>query len=122
MSSRLPSILTGMETWPWYIGYLRDPLTCMAAARDKFGPLCALASPLPFHARGRRFVLASGGAINRQVLGQPDLFRPGGQVLRGPKGSAHARLRNGIFAMYGEEHRRTRRLMQPPFIKPAMAG
>jgi cytochrome P450 len=114
--------LRGVSSWPWYWGYLQDPLACFAAAQTRFGPLCAFSDPLPFTRGGRRFVLAIGGAYNREVLGQPDLYRPGGQVLVGPKGSAHNRLRRGIFAMHGDEHRTHRRLMQPPFLKPAVAG
>jgi cytochrome P450 len=70
---------------------------------------------------GRRFIVATGARYNRVVLGQPDVFRPGGQVMRGPKNSAHARMRHGIFAMYGDQHRNHRRLMQPPLLKPAVA-
>jgi cytochrome P450 len=43
-------------------------------------------------------------------------------VMRGPQGSAHRRIRLGIFAMHSGQHRRQRRLMQPPFLKPAVAG
>ncbi len=81
-----------------------------------------LGNPLPIWRGGRRFVLAIGGRYNREVLGQPDMFRPGGQVIAGPKGSAHRRLRYGIFAMYGSEHRNHRRVMQPPFQKSAVAS
>jgi cytochrome P450 len=67
-------------------------------------------------------VFAIGAPYNRQVLGQPDLFRPGGQVMVGPEGSAHQRIRRGIFAMHDEKHRAHRQLMQPPFLKSAVAA
>ncbi|MBU2580436.1 MAG: cytochrome P450 [Alphaproteobacteria bacterium] len=70
---------------------------------------------------GRRFLFAYGADANRFVLGHPDLFRSGGQVLVGPKDSAHYRLRRGIFAMNGDTHRAQRRAMQPPFLKPVVA-
>jgi len=116
-----PPVLHGAASWQWYWRFLRDPLACFAEAQRRFGPVCALGSPLPFRSRGRRFVLAIGAPYNRQVLGQPDLFRPGGQVMVGPKGSAHQRIRRGIFAMYGDKHRAHRQLMLPPFLKPAIA-
>jgi cytochrome P450 len=116
-----PRILGGVESWRWYWHYLRDPLECFAEGQRRFGAVCALGSPLPFWFGGRNYVFAIGAAYNRQVLGQPDLFRPGGQVMVGPKGSAHQRIRRGIFAMHDEKHRAHRQLMQPPFLKSAVA-
>ena len=107
----------GVRSWPWYVRYVRDPMRFVAEAEGVFGPIGALGNPLPFQSGGTRFFLAIGGRFNRAVLGRPDLFRPGGQVMRGPHGSSQARLRQGIFAMYGERHRAHRRLMQPPLTK-----
>ena len=67
-------------------------------------------------------MLGLGAEANRHVLGQPDLFKPGGQVIRGPVGSAHQRMRKGILAMHGETHRLHRRYMQPPFSKSSVAS
>ena len=117
-----PPVLRGVASWPWYLHYVRDPLACLASAQRQFGSLFALGNPLPFWTGGRRFVLAVGGRYNRVVLSQPDLFRPGGQVMKGPKGSAQHRIRGGIFSMRGDKHRTHRRLMQPPFLKPSVAG
>jgi cytochrome P450 len=117
-----PPLLRGFAAWPWWIRFALDPLGCFSAMQRRFGPVCGLGNPLPFSSsEGRRFFFVAGGEVNRQVLGQPDLFRPGGQILRGPKGSAHRRLRHGILAMHGEQHRTHRRLMQPPCLKPAVA-
>jgi cytochrome P450 len=121
ISTKLPPVLRGVASWPWYLHYLRDPLECLAAAQSRFGSLFVLGNPVPIRTGGRRFVLAIGGRYNREVFGQPDVFRPGGQVMVGPKESAHYRIRRGIFAMHGERHRIHRRLMQPPFLKPAVA-
>lgn len=117
-----PVLLRGAASWRWYAHYLRDPLGCLIAAEKQFGPLVVFGNPLPLWRGGRRFVVAIGAPYNRAVLGQPDVFRPGGQVLSGPKGSAQRRLRDGIFSMSGGKHRRHRRIMQPPFLKPAVAG
>src|SRR5581483_7020187 len=117
-----PPEIRGAAAWRWYYRYLRDPLACFAEAKAAFGPLVAFGNPLPFVKGGRRTVLALGGEYNREVFSQPDLYRPTGQVVRGPKGSAQRRIRLGIFAMHGGQHRTQRRLMQPPFLKGAVAS
>jgi cytochrome P450 len=111
--------LTGFSSWKWYLRFLRDPIGCMMEIGQRSEKIIALGSPAPFTSGGRKFVLAIGEDYNREVLGQPDLYRPGGLVMVGPKGSAHQRLRRGIFTKHGEEHRTHRRLMQPPFLKPS---
>lgn len=110
----------GIRSWRWYFRYLRDPLRCFSDVEREFGSVVVLGNPVPFFTRGRKLVIAIGSKYNRIVLGQPDLFRPGGQVMRGPRHSAHRRLRNGIFAMYGPRHQTHRRMMQPPLLKPEM--
>ena len=115
-------VLCGLAAWPWYAKYLRDPLDFFVSARKKFGPIFALGNPLPFSRGGRKFLVVCGAEYNKIVLGRPDQFRSGGQTLRGPKGSAQRRIREGIFAMNGSRHRTHRRLMQPPLLKPAIAS
>ncbi|MBX3418995.1 MAG: cytochrome P450 [Pirellulaceae bacterium] len=115
-------LLCGVASWPWYAKYLRDPLDFFVSARKKFGPIFALGSPMPFSKGGRKFLVVSGAEYNKIVLGKPDQFRSGGQTLRGPKGSAQRRIREGIFAMNGSRHRTHRRMMQPPLLKPAIAS
>src|SRR5579862_4219563 len=117
-----PRVLMGAASWRWYLRFLGDPLEFLVAAHRRFGPLMAMGSPVPLWPGGRRLFIASGARYNREVLGQPDLFRPGGQVMRGPRNSAHDRIRHGIFAMYGDKHRSHRRLMQPPLLKPTVAS
>ncbi|MEQ1841003.1 MAG: cytochrome P450, partial [Verrucomicrobiales bacterium] len=112
----------GVASWSWYLLMLRDPLAALAKAKARFGSLFAIGNPLPFFRGGRRFVMAVGAPFNREVLGRTDTFRPGGQVMGGPKGSAQNRIRAGIFMMYGEKHCSHRRQMQPPFQKSAVAG
>lgn len=120
MSDKAPTILRGFNAWRWYAHYLRDPVSCVSLVRERYGSVLALGSPFSFSPRGRHFVYAFGAEANRHVLGHPDMFRPGGQVIRGPRGSAHLRLRNGLLAMHGDEHRRQRRIMQPPFSRAAV--
>lgn len=122
MLKRAPVTLEGSQSWKWYWGFLRDPMACISAAHEQFGPVFALGRPLPFVGKSKKFVLALGSDANRHVLGQVDLFRPGGQVIRGPAGSAHQRMRNGILAMHGDEHRLHRRYMQPPFSRSMVSS
>ena len=119
---RKPYVLYGHQTWRWYAQYLRDPISCFLDAREIYGPVGGLGNPLPFWKGGRQHVMAFGAVPNRIVFGQPDLFRPGGQVLRGPRGSAQRRMRKSIFAMHGDEHNRHRRVMQPPLSRLAVAS
>lgn len=120
--SEVPELF-GISAWPWYLRYLRDPISFFAQAKAAFGPIVALGNPRPFaKTAGMRYFLAIGGRFNRTLLGQPDVFRPSNLVMPGPAGSAHARLRNGILGMYGERHRAHRRVMQPPLSRPAIPG
>lgn len=115
-------IVDGVRSWPWYWNYLKDSYTCLNRISENHGKVFVLGNPVPFRSKGRRHVFAFGEEANRTVLSQTDVFRSGGQVIRGQKGSAHQRLRNGIFAMNGDEHRQHRKLMQPPFAKVAVAS
>ena len=115
-------MLRGIASWRSWLQFIRDPLAYLAATQNRFGALCVLGNPLPIWRGGRRFVFAVGGEYARQVLGQPDVFRTGGQVMLGPRGSALYRIRRGLFAMNGPRHRANRRLMQPPFSKSAVAS
>ena len=116
-----PPALSGVASWKWYRHYLRDPLDFFSTVQNRFGQLAVLGNPIPLAPSKRRFILTIGAPFNRIVLGRTDLFRPGGQVLRGPRGSAHHRIRQGIFSMYGPHQTADRRMMQPPFAKPMMA-
>ena len=120
-SRGFPPTVRGISSWKWYRHYFRDPLDFFSSAQNQFGQLAVLGNPIPFARSKRRFVLAVGADFNRIVLGRTDLFRPGGQVLRGPRGSAHHRIRQGIFSMYGPHQTADRRMMQPPLTKPSVA-
>jgi cytochrome P450 len=121
-SSRGPALaLNGAASWRWYLHYLRDPLDFFATVQRQYGQMAVLGNPIPFVQTDRRFIVTVGSQINRIVLGRTDVFRPGGQVLRGPRNSAHHRIRQGLFSMYGAHQTADRRMMQPPFAKPMMA-
>jgi cytochrome P450 len=111
-----PAIIRGAAALPWVLRYRRDPLECLGAALASHGPLVMFEKFLP-GLGDRKYLLAVGEQAHRETLSQPDLFRTGGQVMLGPKGSAHQRIRKGIFAMNWQTHREHRRLLQPPVQK-----
>ena len=117
----VPSV-RGFASWRWYLGFYRDPLSCLTEAFRRFGPVAVFENPLPGPRRGHRYVLAVGSGLNRQVLSRDDDFHPSGQVLKGPPGSAQQRMRYGILKMNGAEHRCHRRAMQPPFSKKSVTA
>ena len=65
-------------------------------------------------------VLALGPDCNRQVLGDPALFRTTGQGLGGPRGSAQRRLRYGLTRSQRKYHDAQREFILPPFQKKAV--
>ncbi len=115
LSTTVVPRLRGLEAWRWYLRFYANPLRCLNEARRQLGPMIVFENNLPGPQAGARYVMISGGALNREVLGRPADFRPSGLVLNGPPGSALRRLRNGLFQMSGETHRRHRRLMRPSF-------
>ena len=117
-----PPIFNGASSWRRYLHYLRDPLDFFSSMQREHGAMAGLGNPIPLMGGKRRFILTSGAQYNPIVLGRTDLFRPGGQVLRGPRNSAHYRIRQGLFSMYGAHQTADRRMMQPPFLKPVMAS
>ncbi|MEP2947796.1 MAG: cytochrome P450 [Lentilitoribacter sp.] len=121
MSKKENLIVEGIQSWPWYLGFLKDSYSCLNKMSEQPANPFVLGNPVPFGGRGRRHVFAFSEEANKTVLAQPDIFRSGGQVIKGPKNSAHQRLRTGIIAMNGRKHRQHRKLMQPPFAKIAVA-
>ncbi len=117
-----PRLLRGAEAVPYYIGFFRDPIACMRDARRRNGDLTILGPVLPHEENRRLNVLSVGPAYNRQVLGDPELFRTTGQTLRGPDNSAQRRLRFGLTRMQGAQHKQQRKLVMPPFHKKAVEG
>lgn len=63
-----------------------------------------------------------GPHYNRLVLSDTELFQSCFAPVRGPRRSAQRRLTAGLLSMNGDEHRRQRRLLSPPFSRAAMAG
>jgi cytochrome P450 len=117
-----PRLMRGLEAVPYYIRFFRDPIGCMRDAYRKNGELTILGPVLPHEENRRLNVLSVGPEYNRQVLGDPELFRTTGQTLRGPENSAQRRVRFGLTRMQGAKHKQQRKLVMPPFHKKAVEG
>ena len=91
------------QTWAW----VRRPWAFLERAAGEFGT--------PFTMRfagGRRFVLVSAPEHVRAVYtAPPELFRAG----RANQNFRHFVGEHTLFALDGADHRRHRRLLQPPF-------
>ena len=113
--------ITGIAAAREYINFFRDPIRCMRRMHQEHGPLTFLGS-IAFGEPSKPHVLAVGPELNRQVMGDPSMFRTTGQFIRGPENSAQRRLRFGLTRMTGPEHKRQRQLVMPPFHKKAVEG
>jgi cytochrome P450 len=115
-----PRLLRGAAAVPYYVAFFRDPIACMCDAYHKNGDITILGPVLPHEQIRRLNILSVGPEYNRQVLGDPELFRTTGQTLRGPDDSAQRRLRFGLTRMQGAKHKQQRKLVMPPFHKKAV--
>ncbi len=112
--------IRGWAACRWYAAFLRDPLGCLRETHRRYGTVTAFGEPVAWRERERFAVVALGPECNRQVFGDPALFRTTGQGVTGPRESAHRRLRYGMTRMQGERHRRQRELVMPAFQRRAV--
>jgi cytochrome P450 len=116
------SVLPGTRRLPLIgqtAGILRlntRPLDMLREQFTRFGHLSAL-TPLRDGEEG--LVFAFGAELNREVLGNPDIFNNPSLEKLGD--SAFTRLSSGLVTMNGERHRQQRRMMMPAFHKQAVA-
>lgn len=122
MSKNSPQIIKGARSWQWYANYITHPFHFFNRVHKTHGKVFVLGNPFPSSRSKKINIIAFGEDVNRAVFSQTDLFRPGGQFLRGPKNSAHQRLRGGLLAMRCPKARHHRKMIQPPFAKPAVAS
>jgi cytochrome P450 len=108
MPSCDPTVIRGAAAAWWCVKLFRDPLTCVSKAYHRHGPLTVL-RPV----QRRKYLLAIGPKLNREILSEGKTLRPVSHTWRGPVDSAQRRLHYGMTRMTGEKHRQQRRLMQP---------
>src|SRR5262245_27488710 len=109
-----PVVLSAAATARWYVGFVRDPLRVMMQTRAKYGPFVQLPHPGLPGAAPRTFLIAIGPSFNREVLGNPQTWRPVSITAGARKGTAARRLTLGIIKMTGRQHEHYRQLLVPP--------
>jgi cytochrome P450 len=113
-----PFVLSGAAAALWYLRFARDPLKAIALSYARHGPFLKLPYPraprISKNRTPRAFVVAIGPEFNRQVLGNPEVWRPVNVGPPGPRHSAVRRLCRGIIGMEGRQHEHYRRLLAPP--------
>lgn len=100
----------------WLTGHgarlAKDDARYIAEMTDLYGSVLKI--PLPF---GGRAVVMTGAAANRRVLGRPE------KVLSNHNGYAQANLfGDSIVTRDFEDHAELRKIIAPPFAKPALRG
>jgi cytochrome P450 len=109
--------MPGLGTTPvvgWYgnmLLFLSDTIGHMSALHKKYGNVVA------FQRGNTEWILAVGEELNQQLLGNPDVYWPGGLPFPVPPNSALQRLRYNLTSMSGDKHKQQRRLVMPAFHK-----
>ena len=106
----------------WVRRFCKDPLRTLCRLQNRHGDAIVLADFLRCVDLRRRCIVAIGPQYNELILGNPAVFRTTGQMIRGGPNSAVRRIRLGLTAMNGPEHRQQRQLIAPYFSKKAIAS
>ncbi len=98
-----------------YVRFYRDPIGTMVRLYQRSGPFVAV------RPGGQPIVFGFGPRYNKIALEDPTTFHSKSILLPGPPGSAQRRLNAGLLTMNGEQHRRDRRIVSPPFARKALS-
>lgn len=112
--------LRGPAAARWFLRFFFEPLGALRDVQRRHGSVLALGNVVPLPRPEMYHVIALGPDRNRQVLGDPSLFRTSGQGIGGPRGSAQRRLRYGLTRSQREAHERQREYLLPHFQKRAV--
>lgn len=118
-NQQLPIVLRGRDGLGVFARFLRDPMSAMRSTHASFGPFVIVDSPLRifFGARHRLFAFLAGARFNREVLSDPETWRPGHVMFVSRKDSSSRRVGLGIFSMGGARHAHYRDLLSQPLRK-----
>ena len=116
---RSPVVLTGTNALRVLAQFLRDPLSAMRSTYAAYGPCAIVDSPLRifFGARHRLFAFTADARFNREVLSDPETWRPVHVMFVSRKDTASRRVGLGIFSMGGARHAHYRKLLSQPLHK-----
>ena len=111
--------ITGLAAGREYLRFFFNPVGCICRLYRRHGPITALGRVALRQPRDS-LIFAIGPEFNRLLFSDPDLFRPTGLILPGPRDSAQRRVRFGLTRMIGPQHRQQRQLVAPPFHRAAL--
>ena len=112
--------MRGPRAARWFLRFFVDPIGALGRAHRELGPISAVGNVVPLPRPEQIHILALGPDCNRQVLGDPALFRTTSPGLGGPRGSAQRRLRYGLTRSQRKHHDAQREYILPPFQKKAV--
>ena len=84
--------ITGPATGQEYLRFFFNPVGCICRLYRQHGPVTALGRMALKQPRDS-LIFAIGPEFNRLLFSDPDLFRPAGLILPGPRDSAERRVR-----------------------------
>jgi cytochrome P450 len=90
---------------------MHNPIRYLRAVWRRYGNFAAVCANDP------NFVCAFGPEYNRVLLSKDALFDQYFTVIPTPENSAFSRFTRNALVANGEEHRRQRRAMSPPFLR-----
>src|SRR5579871_1582463 len=111
----------GLPALGWYVRFIRDSVGCLCEVYRR-AELNIGHGVIPFGRRSQKSVFAFCPEYNRLILGDTATYRMTPQTAGGPANSALRRIRHGLTAMNGDEHRQQRQLVMPLFVKNAVDG
>lgn len=119
---QLPVVLTGMNALRAFAHALRDPIAAMRSTYATYGNFVIVDSPLRifFGRRHRLFAFAADPRLNREVLSDPETWRPVHVMFVSRKDVASRRVGLGIFSMGGARHAHYRNLLSQPLRRPTI--
>jgi cytochrome P450 len=113
--------ITGLAAVREYLRFFFNPVGCICRRYRRHGPIMALGRVSLKQPRDL-LIFAIGPEFNRLLFSDPNLFRPTGLILPGPRDSAQRRVRFGLTRMIGPQHWQRRQLVAPPFRRAAVQG
>jgi cytochrome P450 len=111
--------VTGLAAGREYLRFFFNPVGTICRIYKRYGPVTALGR-VGFKQPRDVLLFAIGPEFNRLLFSDPNLFRPTGLLLTGPRNSAQRRVRFGLTRMIGDQHRQQRQLVAPPFHRAAV--
>ena len=99
-----------------YARFLRDPVGYLTYLYENYGELASIAEG------ETKILFAFGPQYNRDILKNIDVFFTTGLTVPGPIGSAQRRAGYGLFSTNGDQNKRHRQVVMPPFHRHSVGA